>query len=183
MFNFESELRRKSIPAARQAAKQSREQMQRDVFESHRHRAFSLAFYMTGNELEAEEILAQTFVRVFEQKEEPDGSEVDAALMEQLVERFPSMKAPAMPEAPSAAQGPGIGSQPVLRTDLEIAIRNLPPVERLLFLLRDVEGYGVDAAGRLLGLSHTRTEATLLSARLRLRNSLASRPDRSSAAA
>lgn len=183
MFNFEQELRRKSIPAARQAARQSREEKQRDVFESHRHRAFSLAFYMTGNEMEAEEILTATFVRAFEQEEQPDRSGIDSALMEQLFARFPSMHKPSPAESAAAADGPGIGRQQVLRTDLEIAIRSLPPVERLLFLLRDVEGYTVETAGSLLGIPLPQAQAALLSARLHLRQFLAADGRRSSEAA
>ena len=73
LFNFEREFSQESNLVVSQAAKQSCEQQQRDVYESHRHRAFSLAFYMTGNEMEAEEILATTFVKVFQQHERPDG--------------------------------------------------------------------------------------------------------------
>ena len=67
LFNFEREFSAESNLVVSQAAKQSCEQQQRDVYESHRHRTFSLAFYMTGNEIEAEEILATTFVRAFQQ--------------------------------------------------------------------------------------------------------------------
>lgn len=183
MFNFECESRRTSIAAARQAAEQSADQLQRDIFESHRHHAFSLAFYMTGNEIEAEEILEQTFVHAFEQKAEPDRAGIDLALMDQLFERFPSMRKPRAPELSSAMGSTGIGAQQVLRTDLEIAIRELPPAERLLFLLRDVEGYQVEDAGSLLGLSQARAKAALFSARLHLRQALASAPRRSSEAA
>lgn len=183
MFNFEQEFRRNSIPAARQAARQSLEQKQRDVFESHRHRVFSLAFYMTGNELEAEEILTATFVRAFERDEQPDRPEIDSELMEQIFDRFPSMRHPTTASRIPAVDGPGLGTQQVLRTDLEIAIRGLCPVERLLFLLRDVEGYAIDAAGELLGISRQQAQTTLLSARLHLRQSLAAVGRRSSEAA
>ena len=74
LFNFEREFSAESNPVVSQAAKQSCEQQQRDVFESHRHRTFSLAFYMTGNEIEAEEILATTFIRAFQQNSSPMGS-------------------------------------------------------------------------------------------------------------
>src|ERR1700678_2841791 len=89
LFNFEREFSADSNPVVSQAAKQSCEQQQRDVYESHRHRTFSLAFYMTGNEIEAEEILASTFIRAFQQSEQPDGFAVDSALVGELHERFP----------------------------------------------------------------------------------------------
>ena len=92
LFNFEREFSAESNPVVSQAAKQSCEQQQRDVYESHRHRTFSLAFYMTGNEIEAEEILATTFIRAFQQNEQPDGFAVDSALVNELSQRFPLKK-------------------------------------------------------------------------------------------
>jgi hypothetical protein len=50
---------------AREMAPQSLEERQRDIYESHRHRVFSVSYYMTGSELEAEEILRGSFIRAF----------------------------------------------------------------------------------------------------------------------
>ncbi|MGC2499284.1 MAG: hypothetical protein WA374_16165, partial [Acidobacteriaceae bacterium] len=50
---------------AREMAPQSLEDRQRDIYDSHRHRVFSLSYYMTGSELEAEGILRDVFVRAF----------------------------------------------------------------------------------------------------------------------
>src|SRR3984957_20876286 len=127
LFNFEREFSAESNPVLSQAVKQSCEQQQRDVYESHRHRAFSLAFYMTGNEIEAEEILATTFVRAFKQHERPDGFAVDTALMHELGQRFPLREE----EAPAViVPGMGASHRNVRRPDLEAAVRNLPANER-----------------------------------------------------
>src|SRR5271170_3977285 len=117
LFNFEREFSAEPNLVVSQAAKQSCEQQQRDVYESHRHRTFSLAFYMTGNEMEAEEILANTFVRAFQQQERPDGFAVDSALVHQLKERFPLHK-----EETPAVLVPGLGLSHgnVRRPDLEV---------------------------------------------------------------
>lgn len=170
MFNFEREFSGDSNLVMSQAAKQSCEQQQRDVYESHRHRTFSLAFYMTGNEIEAEEILATTFIRAFQQNESPDGFAVDSALVGELGERFPLKKE----EAPAVvAQGAGITQRNVRRTELEAAVGKLPPNERLLFLLRDVEGYAPALIARLLDMTEAQVVRTCFSARLRLRQVLA----------
>jgi RNA polymerase sigma-70 factor (ECF subfamily) len=165
LFNFEREFSADSNPVVSQAAKQSCEQQQRDVYESHRHRTFSLAFYMTGNEIEAEEILATTFVRAFQQNEQPDGFAVDSALVNELSQRFPLKK-----EEPAAVITPGIGlsHRNVRRPDLEVAVRSLPANERLLFLLRDVEGYAPAAIARLLDIPEAQVQRTCFSARIRL---------------
>ena len=164
LFNFERELSPESTLVSR-AAKQSCEQQQRDVYESHRHRAFSLAFYMTGNEIEAEEILTTTFVQAFQESDQPDAFAIDSALLGELGQRFPLRK-----EEPSAVISPGTGlsHRNVRRSDLESAVRNLPPNERLLFLLRDVEGYSVVNIARLMNLSEAQVQRACFSARIRL---------------
>ncbi len=170
MFNFENEFSAESNLVVSQAAKQSCEQQQRDVYESHRHRTFSLAFYMTGNEMEAEEILAITFVRAFQQHERPDGYAVDSALVHELKERFPLQKE----ETPAVlAPGDELGHRNVRRPDLETAVRNLPANERLLFLLRDVEGYSPAMISRLLDIPEAQVQRSCFSARIRLRQVLA----------
>ena len=70
--------------AARERAPQRLEERQRDVYESHRHRVFSLSYYMSGSEMEAEDLLRDTFVTAFQQAEEPDQTMVDTALVDQL---------------------------------------------------------------------------------------------------
>ena len=165
LFKFERDFSAESNLVISQAAKQSCEQQQRDVYESHRHRTFSVAFYMTGNEMEAEEILATTFIRAFQQNEQPDGFAVDSALVSELSERFPLQR-----EEPAAvvSQGPGLSHRNVRRPDLEAAVRNLPAGERLLFLLRDVEGYAPAMIARLLDMPEAQVQRVCLSARIRL---------------
>ncbi len=170
MFNFKREFSGESNLVRSQAAKQSCEQQQRDVYESHRHRTFSLAFYMTGNEMEAEEVLATTFIRAFQQNENPDAFAVDSALVTELGERFPLKEE----EAPAVvSQGGGIHQRNVRRTELEAAVGKLPPNERLLFLLRDVEGYDPALIARLLDMTEAQVVRTCFSARIRLRQILA----------
>ncbi len=54
---------------------------QRDVFESHRHHVFSVAYYMTGDEREAESILQSTFIDAFERETVPTIAALDKALV------------------------------------------------------------------------------------------------------
>lgn len=156
--------------AAREMTPQSLEQRQRDVYDSHRHRVFSLSYYMTGNEIEAEEILRDTFVAAFRRADEPDHAIVDTALLEQLKEWGVLRDDDQLP-APLASLLPQ--RQNILRTDLEEAIRCLPSTERLVFLLMDVEGYPVQRIGELLRISDSAVLRTALTARLRLREELA----------
>jgi RNA polymerase sigma-70 factor (ECF subfamily) len=170
LFNFGREFSPESNLVISQAAEQSAEQQQRDVFESHRHRTFSLAFYMTGNEVEAEQILTITFVRAFQQHEKPDAFAIDSALIQELSERFPlrNVESPAV-----LVPGTGLNHRNVRRPDLEAAVRNLPSNERLLFLLRDVEGYSPAMISRLLDIPEAQVVRSCFSARIRLQQLLA----------
>jgi RNA polymerase sigma-70 factor (ECF subfamily) len=152
-----------------QAEECSVEQAQRDIYDSHRHRIFSLAFHMTGDELEAERLLTDSFVRAFQEDPKPDSCVIDGALIEGLRERFPlAPVAPASISVPAPIQG-----RNVRRTDLEEAIQELPSIERLAFLLRDVEGYSTEAISQLINIPQAEIARTLFSARIRLRSILA----------
>lgn len=184
MFDFSSDRQARGnsakIVALRQA-KQSAEARQRDIYDSHRHRTFALAYYMTGNELEAEQILTRTFVRAFGALPEPGRDDVDSALIAELRQRFhlrPENPAPATPACETSAEtsadsSSDLGDRNVRRTDLEEAIQQLPAIERLLFLLRDVEGYSSAAIAQLIEIPEPQVQRSLFSARLRIRKLLA----------
>jgi len=167
MFGSERDffLLRNEVAATAQAVEQTVAQSRRDAFESHRHRAFSLAFYMTGNELEAEEILTGAFIRAFERSDRPDAHEVDSALLSEFRARL--CLEPELPLASPSGE-PSLKGHNVRRPELEAALLELPANERLLFLLRDVEGYSPAAIAKLLDLSEPELHRRLLSARLRL---------------
>lgn len=168
------------IVALRQA-KQSVEARQRDIYDSHRHRTFALAYYMTGNEMDAEQILTGTFVKAFSAAEEPGREDVDSALLELLRERFPQFaEAEATASHPSsdpATSMADLSGRNVKRTDIEEAIQELPPIERLLFLLRDVEGYSSAAIAQLLEWPEPQVNRKLFAARLNMRRILANPRD------
>lgn len=170
MFDLERQLSAKPATLVQLKAEQSVEQRQRDVYHSHYHRIFALAFYMTGNELEAEEILASSFLRAFTVSPEPDGHMVDVALVAELQKR---LSFGAKREAIAASPQDGLAQVNVRRTDMEEALQELPPLEKIVFLLRDVEGYNVEKISNLLELPSSEILPILLTARLRLRQALA----------
>ncbi|HEX3986842.1 MAG TPA: sigma-70 family RNA polymerase sigma factor [Acidobacteriaceae bacterium] len=155
---------------AREMAPQSLEERQRDIYDSHRHRVFSVSFYMTGSELDAEQMLGDAFVRAFQTAPEPDHALVDTALVDQL-------RISGVLDESETLPPPEIGFLPqrhnILRTELEEAIRYLPSTERLIFLLMDVEGYPAKRVAELLNMSPSSVLRSALTARLRLRTELA----------
>ncbi len=140
---------------------------QRDVFESHRHHVFSVAYYMTGDEREAEAILQSTFIEAFDRETVPTIAALDKELLSQLHRRFSFDPVPAM-----TSEGEGLENRNVRRTDLEEALWQMPERERLCFLLRDVEGYDNARIAGLLQTSEHEVQRTVFSARLRMRSLL-----------
>lgn len=175
MFNLEGLIQDNSIRVV--TSQQLRHECvdaQRDVYDSHRHRVFALAFYMTGNEIEAEQILTSTFVKAFRDAEKPHGGQVDSALVSELRQRFALDASEPSPDIQhGAGTKAGLGDRNVRRTELEEAIQTLPASERLLFLLRDVEGYSSAAISELLQMPEAKVQRGLFSARIRLRRALA----------
>ncbi len=171
MFNFDRELFGGATTRLISSAKRSLQDRQRDVYDSHRHRVFALAYYMTGDEIRAEETLTRTFLRAFKSMEEPDSTAIDIALMGELRGQI-AFDEPVSPV--EVATEDSVGSRNVRRTELEEAIGELPPVERLVFLLRDVEGYSTQATSGFTGLPAADVPRILMSARLRMRSILAS---------
>ena len=140
---------------------------QRDIFESHRHHVFSVAYYMTGDEREAEAILQSTFIEAFERETAPTIATLDKALLSQFYRRFSLDPVPAV-----TSEVEGLGNRNVRRTDLEEAVWQMPERERLCFLLRDVEGYDNLRIAALLQTSEHEVQRTVFSARLRMRSLL-----------
>ena len=61
----------------------------------------------------------------------------------------------------------------MLRTHLERAVVQLPPTERMIFLMHDVENYDHCRIARYLELTEDQSRNALHQARLRLRELLA----------
>ncbi len=72
-----------------------------------------------------------------------------------------------------AVPGLSLGGRNVKRTEMEEALKELPPNERMIFLLRDVEGYDAERVAALLEIPRQQVERTLFSARIRIRTTLA----------
>jgi RNA polymerase sigma-70 factor (ECF subfamily) len=142
----------------------------KQIYEEHKHRIYSLAFWMTDNELEAEELTAITFQRVFSATNQPTAEQIDRALVAELRESRPIGVLTLSCE--QAKQVEEVRTR-TKRVHLERAVVQLPATERLIFLLHDVTGRDHLSIARLVGLSETETINGLHQARLRIRELLA----------
>ena len=140
------------------------------VYQQNSHRIYSLAFWMTDNELLAEELASRTFLRAFSGAGAPGVDEIDEAFLAEA-RGYTTIGTLTL----NAVVGPetrGIRGN-VKRVHMERAVVQLPATERLIFLLHDVEGYAHEKIGTLLGLTEQESQLGLHQARISIREALA----------
>jgi len=141
-----------------------------ETYEQNRHRVYALAFWMTDNELDAAELMTHTFCRAFARSGTPTTEEIDRCLISVLREYMP-LGTLTLNCAP--CEGVWSVRRNTLRVDLERAVVRLPPTEKMIFLMHDVESYDHARIARTLGLSDEESRIGLHQARLRMRQLLA----------
>ncbi|HEY2499511.1 MAG TPA: RNA polymerase sigma factor [Candidatus Angelobacter sp.] len=137
-----------------------------EVYQQHCHRIYSLCFWMTDNELTAEQLSQNTFLRAFAASASPRPEQIDQALLAEIRELTTigtlTLNATISQETKSVHGN-------VKRVHLERAIVELPATEKLIFLLHDVEGYSHEKISQLLGLEVQESQFGLHQARVQMR--------------
>jgi RNA polymerase sigma-70 factor, ECF subfamily len=136
------------------------------IYSNHCHRIYSLAFWMTDNELTAEQLSSNTFLRAFAGSSEPGTEQIDQAFLTEIRE-ITAIGTLTLNSSFSAESKRIRGN--VKRVHLERAVVQLPATEKLIFLLHDVEGYAHERIADLLGMSQQESQAGLHQARLQMR--------------
>jgi RNA polymerase sigma-70 factor (ECF subfamily) len=135
-------------------------------YQANRHRVYALAFWMTDNEISAEELMRSVFLRVFATGKQASTELVDRALVSELRQISPlgtlTLECQPVTSVLNVRHN-------IKRTHLEGAVMQVPRTERLVFLLHDVEGYEHSQIVKLLGLSLAESQQALHQARLRVR--------------
>jgi RNA polymerase sigma-70 factor, ECF subfamily len=141
-----------------------------EIYSEHCHRIYSLAFWMTDNELAAEQLSSNVFLRAFAGSDAPRTEQIDAALLAEIRE-LTAIGTLTLNNSVSAETKNVYGN--VKRVHLERAIVQLPATEKLIFLLHDVEGYGHEKISHLLGMNVQESQFGLHQARLQMRELIA----------
>lgn len=142
----------------------------RNIYEQNRHRVYALAFWMSNNELQAEELLEATFTRAFAEYGAPTQDQIDRALLAEL--REDHLIGMLTLQCEDAREVKNVRSN-LRRVHLELAVVELPATEKLIFLMHDVEAYSHSRIARLLGISPIDSQSGLHQARLRIRELVA----------
>jgi RNA polymerase sigma-70 factor (ECF subfamily) len=140
------------------------------IFEANRDRIYSLAFWMSDNELVAEETLSRVFLRAFSMTDAPSAEMLDRSLLTELRDNVAIGSLTL--QVADATEELGIRHN-VKRVHLERAIVALPATERLIFCMHDGEGYAHSRIARTLGITESQSISGLHQARLRVRELVA----------
>ena len=136
------------------------------VYSEHCHRIYSLAFWMTDNEMMAEQLSGNVFLRAFASSADPRAEQVDQAFLAEIRE-LTTLGTLTLNCSVSAEARNVYGN--VKRIHLERALVQLPATEKLIFLFHDVEGYDHAKIARLLGLDEKESQFGLHQARVQIR--------------
>jgi RNA polymerase sigma-70 factor, ECF subfamily len=139
------------------------------IYNSNCHRIYSLAFWMTDHEQVAEQIAPNAFLRAFKSFSSPSPEQIDQAFLTEVRE---IVSVDGLTLRCQGAAGKSLRGN-VKRIHLERAVVQLPSVEKLIFLLHDVEGYEHPRIARLLGITEDDCQVGLHQARLRVRELVA----------
>ena len=139
------------------------------IYGEHCHRIYSLAFWMTDNEMTAEQLSSNTFLRAFASSAEPRTEQIDQAFLAEIRE-ITILGTLTLNSSACAETNSVCGN--VKRVHLERAVVQLPATEKLIFLLHDVEGYTHEKIAQLLGLDVKESQFGLHQARLQMREQI-----------
>jgi len=114
--------------------------------------------------------MGATFRRAFKATDAPSSEAIDAALVSELREEMPI--GPMTLDCGLCSEVKNVREN-TLRVHLERAVVQLPPTERMIFLLHDVEGYNHARIAKLIVVTENESQNGLHQARLRMRELLA----------
>jgi len=165
----------------------------RQLVERHSHAIFRLAFRMTKNEHDAEEVVQDTFLRAYRNLEQFESRANFGTWLYRIAvncsldlvrsrKRHVEGREVAVEEEGAdpldaiAATTPGpdrlaIAGQTRKRVEVELA--RLSETERTAFMLRHVEGRSIEEIGEILGLRTSATKNSIFRAVQKLRTALA----------
>jgi len=176
------------VAAVLARARQGDSEAFRTLVERHSRRAFQLAFRMTGNEQDAEDVVQESFIRAYRQLGRFEARAHFATWLHRIVancsidlirsrrarhdhastDDFASMPQP-------EADGPNperLAASAQIERSVAAAMSELSPLERAAFTLRHYEGRSIAEIGRTLGLGTSATKHSVFRAVRKLRAAL-----------
>ena len=155
----------------------------RVLVERHGRAVFRLAYRMTGNEQDAEDVAQETFLRAYKQLNRFDGRAAFPTWLHRICANcsFDCIRARKnrreQTDLPDMAASPGPSPERLtlsgqLRDLLEPAMRELTEMERAAFVLRHFEGCDIPSIASTLGVQGNAAKQTVFRAVQKLRKAL-----------
>ena len=158
----------------------------RVLAERHHKTVFRLAYRMTGNQHDAEDVVQETLLRAYKQLSKFDGRSAFSTWLHRITancaidlirarkKRHTRQGAEFNPEItlssePSPERLTGSSE---IRQMLEPALAELSEMERAAFVMRHYEGLGIEAIGETLGVQPNAAKHTVFRAVQKLRRAL-----------
>ncbi|MCW2551516.1 MAG: polymerase sigma-70 factor, subfamily [Mycobacterium sp.] len=160
-----------------------------ELVRQHADRVYRLAYRLSGNQHDAEDLTQETFIRVFRsvQNYQPGTFEgwlhrITTNLFLDMVRRRSRIRMEALPEdydrVPADEPNPEqIYHDSRLGPDLQAALDSLPPEFRAAVVLCDIEGLSYEEIGATLGVKLGTVRSRIHRGRQALREYLANHPD------
>ncbi len=127
---------------------------------------------------QAKDVVQESFARLWQRVEEVDGTKARSYLFTTahhlLVDnvRYAGRQVPLEPKHDGYAAG--TAPPPDLKEILDAALAQLPPVQRSVVLLRDLEGYSYEEIASATGLNVTQVKVYIYRGRTALKNHIGS---------
>jgi RNA polymerase sigma-70 factor (ECF subfamily) len=160
-----------------------------ELVRQHADRVYRLAYRLSGNQHDAEDLTQETFIRVFRsvQNYQPGTFEgwlhrITTNLFLDMVRRRARIRMEALPEdydrVPADEPNPEqIYHDSRLGPDLQAALDSLPPEFRAAVVLCDIEGLSYEEIGATLGVKLGTVRSRIHRGRQALRDYLAAHPE------
>ena len=159
----------------------------REVVEANAARIFRLAYRMTGNEQDAEEVVQETFMKAYNNRERFDGRSELATWLYRIATncaldllrsrgRRPTEVLGEEPPADEVADAEAVLRGKEIRGQIQRELDNLAPKERAAFILRHFQQQSIAEISVLLDLKPNAVKQAIFRAVRKMRDALQTRP-------
>ena len=149
---------------------------QRTLYDKYKRAMYTLAYRLTGNFDDADDVLQDAFIDIFRNLQNFRGESTIGAWIKTIVIRkaYKKIKGPVMPENIEDYQNVVItlSHEKIDAEYLEKAILSLPYGYRTVFLMLEIEGYTHKEVSEVLGITEGTSKSQLFYAKKRLREML-----------
>ena len=149
---------------------------QRTLYDKYKRAMYTLAYRLTGNFDDADDVLQDAFIDIFRNLQNFRGESTIGAWIKTIVIRkaYKKIKGPVMPENIEDYQNVVItlSHEKIDSEYLEKAILSLPDGYRTVFLMLEIEGYTHKEVSEILGITEGTSKSQLFYAKKRLREML-----------